>query len=152
MNLPEADRRCTAYEFYRVANALHRRGVPFLPRLIFYFMRFAFSTVIPFSATIGRNTLLNWNGLCIVIHSRAVIGENCTIGHGVTIGGRSGHDKVPVLGNNVYVGVGAKILGPVNVGDNVVIGANAVVIHDVPADTVVAGIPARIIKSREIHD
>jgi serine O-acetyltransferase len=75
-----------------------------------------------------------------------VIGENCRIAHGVTIGGRSGHYEVPVIGNNVTVGVGAVVLGPIKVGDHAIIGANAVVIHDVPAHAVVAGVPARIIK------
>jgi serine O-acetyltransferase len=84
----------------------------------------------------------------IVIHRRVVIGEDCMIGQHVTIGGRSGHYEVPVLGNNVFVGVGAKVLGPIKVGDHAVIGANAVVLHDVPPHAVVAGVPARIIKKK----
>src|ERR1051325_229345 len=134
------------YQLYKVANKLHRWEVPFLPRAIYYFMRFAFTTSIPYTATIGRNTYFNNWGMGIVIHRRAVIGEKCRIGHGVTIGGRSGHYGVPVIGNDVLVGVGAKILGPISVGDHATIGANSVVINDVPPYAVVAGVPARIIK------
>jgi len=82
----------------------------------------------------------------IVIHRRVVVGENCRIGHGVTIGGRSDHYEVPVIGNDVLVGVGATILGPVKVGDHATVGANALVIDNVPANAVVVGVPARVIK------
>jgi len=117
-----------------------------LPWLIFRFSRIAFKTVLPYTASIGRNTILNWSGLGVVIHDHTVIGENCVIGHDVTIGGRSHDDRVPVLGNRVFVGVGAKIIGPVKIGDNATVGANAVVMEDVPANAIVAGIPARIIR------
>jgi len=137
------------YQLYKVANKLHRWEVPFLPKIIYYFMRFAFTTSIPYTATIGRNTYLNNWGLGIVIHRRVVIGENCRIGHGVTIGGRSEHYEVPVIGNDVLVGVGAKILGPIKIGDHATIGANSVVIDDVPPYAVVAGVPARIIKYQD---
>src|SRR6267142_7108850 len=135
---------CTIYRLYRCANTLYRWRVPFLPKVIFYVMRFGFGTVVPYTALIGRNTMFQWDGLGIVIHHRAVVGENCDIGHGVTIGGRSGYDQVPVLGDYVVVGAGAKILGPVKIGDYAVIGPNAVVIHDVPAYGVAAGVPARM--------
>ncbi len=109
-------------------------------------MRFAFATSIPYTATIGRNTYLNNWGLGIVIHRRVVVGENCRIAHGVTIGGRSDHYGVPAIGNDVLIGAGATILGPITVGDHATVGANAVVIDDVPPHAVVAGVPARIIK------
>lgn len=75
-----------------------------------------------------------------------MIGRNCMIGQGVTIGGKSRWYEVPVLGDNVYVSAGARILGPVVIGDNVIIGANAVVVKDVPSNCIVAGVPAKIIK------
>src|ERR1051326_8905649 len=134
------------YQLYKVANTLYRWEVPFLPRIIYYFMRFAFTTSIPYSATIGRNAYLNNWGMGIVIHRRGGIGENCRIGHSVTIGGGSGHPKGPLVGNNVLIGVGATILGPIKVGDHATVGANALVINDVPPHAVVAGLPARIIK------
>ena len=68
------------------------------------------------------------------------------IGTQVTVGGKSGHFEVPVIGDNVYLATGAKILGPIKIGNNVTVGANAVVIKDVPDNCVVAGIPAKIIK------
>jgi serine O-acetyltransferase len=137
----------TAVRLHALSRWLHQQGIPILPDVIFYFLRFAFATVLPYTASIGRNTLLNWNGLGIVIHHRAVIGDNCTIGQGVTIGGRSGYEAVPVLGNNVLVGVGAKLLGPIKIGDNATIGANAVVIKDVPAHATAVGVPAKILKT-----
>ena len=85
--------------------------------------------------------------MAVVIHARAKVGKNCVIGTCVTIGGKSHHYEVPVIGDNVYIGSGAKILGPITIGDNVVIGANAVVVKDVPSNCVVAGIPAKVIKT-----
>ncbi|HYR92470.1 MAG TPA: DapH/DapD/GlmU-related protein [Terriglobia bacterium] len=135
-----------AYVLYRFSRDLHRLRVPLVPWLIFRFIRIAFGTVLPYTASIGSNTILNWSGLGTVIHDHTVIGENCVIGHDVTIGGRSRGHRPPTLGNRVFVGVGAKILGPIKIGDNATIGANAVVMEDVPANAVVAGIPARIIR------
>lgn len=94
-----------------------------------------------------------YGGIATVVHARAVVGKNCTIGQCVTIGGRSKYYEVPKIGNNVYIGAGAKILGPVIIGDNSVIGAGAVVLENVPANSVVAGIPAKIIKTNiDPHD
>ncbi len=83
----------------------------------------------------------------MVVHARAVIGKNCMIGQCVTIGGKSGQYEVPVIGDNVEINAGARVLGPIHIGDNVIIGANAVVVKDVPSNCVVAGVPAKIIKS-----
>ena len=134
------------YRMYKLANSLYRRRVPLLPKIIYYFMRFAFTTSVPYTASIGRNCYFNNWGMGIVVHRRAVIGDNCRISHHVTIGGRSGHYDVPVIGNNVQIGVGATILGPIKVGDHALIGAHAVVIHDVPPYAVVAGVPGRVVK------
>jgi serine O-acetyltransferase len=75
-----------------------------------------------------------------------VIGDDVVVGSNVTIGGRSGHSQLPVIGAGAYIGTGARILGPVCIGQNSVIGANAVVLQDVPANSVAVGIPARIIR------
>ncbi len=141
---------CKIYRLYKVSNSLYRWKVPVLPRLIYLFMRFAFTTSIPFQATIGRNAHFNCYGMGIVVHRRVVIGDDCVISHNVTIGGRSGHYDVPVLGNNVLVGSGARVLGPIRIGDHAIVGANAVVLHDVPPYAVVVGVPARIVKKQEI--
>jgi serine O-acetyltransferase len=96
------------------------------------------------TATIGHRLSIEHHG-CIVIHGASVIGDDCLLRHGVTIGNRGYDDPLgaPKLGNRVQIGAGAKILGRVTVGDDVVIGANAVVVHDVADGSVVGGIPAR---------
>lgn len=100
------------------------------------------------SARIGRRLNIEHFGN-IIIHGGAVIGDDCVIRQGVTIGNR--HEKkpfeAPVLGNGVVVGAGAKILGRVCIGNDVSIGANAVVIEDVPDFAVVVGIPARVVRN-----
>lgn len=108
-----------------------------------------YNSFIPYTCIIGNRTKFGYKGMGVVIHSRAVIGENCTIAQQVTIGGRSGIFNVPIIGNNVYLGAGCKVLGDVHVGDNVVIGANAVVIHDVPENGIVAGVPAKVLRIQE---
>lgn len=105
-----------------------------------------FNSSLPASCTIGKGTVLAYGGIGIVVHARAVIGRNCMIGQNTTIGGKSGWYEVPVIGDNVYISAGARILGPVRIGNNVIIGANAVVVKDVPDNCIVAGIPAKNIK------
>jgi len=133
--------------FYRVGNWCHRHGVPVVPWLMKALTRLIHSAHVPPQATIGRTSMLGYRGLGVIIHPRAVIGENVIVGSHVTIGGRSGHEVVPVIGDNVFIGAGACILGPIKVGDGAVIGANAVVIRDVEPRSVVAGVPARVIRT-----
>lgn len=107
-----------------------------------------FNTEIPFKAKIGRGLRIT-HPYGIVISEFAVMGENCTIFHQVTIGmnehKRDINNGVPKIGNNVYIGCGAKLIGGITVGDNVIIGANAVVVKDVPSNCTVVGNPAQII-------
>lgn len=105
-----------------------------------------FAVVVPPGTRIGHGVTLSYQGLGTVIHARAIIGDDVYIGPGVTIGGRSGLIEVPVIESNVYIGAGARILGPVRVGRGATVGANSVVIHDVPPYSVVAGIPAKVKK------
>jgi len=114
--------------------------------------RFLFAAWIPSSARIGRNFKAGYWGLGIVIHSRSQIGDNCTVAQNVTLGRKEGEEGVPVIGDGVYIGAGASLLGGINIGDDSVIGANSVVVHDVPAKSVVAGIPARVIRDRTDHE
>ena len=101
---------------------------------------------VPASAKIGKGFYIGHFG-SIILHSDVQMGENCSIGPGVLIGTRGlGNLGVPKIGNNVYIGVGAKVLGDIKIGNNVKIGANAVVLQDVPDGATVVGIPARIIK------
>lgn len=137
---------CKVYQLYKTANTLYLQGVPLIPKIIFCIIRSVFGASIPFTATIGRGTWFGCGGIGVVIHPRAIIGENCAIAQCVTVGGRKGHPDVPVLGNNVFVGAGAKVLGPITIGDNAIIGANAVVLNDVPANATAVGVPARIVK------
>ncbi len=83
---------------------------------------------------------------CIIINSGVVIGDNCTIRHEVTIGNRKELYDLPIIGNNVNIGAGAKILGNIRIGNNVNIGANSVVITDIPDNSNAAGVPAKILK------
>jgi len=143
----------TAVHLYRVGRWFYVHRVPILPRFIYAVDYLLFNVSVPASAEIGKGPRFGYGGMRVIIHSRAVIGESCLIGHEVTIGGRSHILDVPTLGDRVYVGAGAKILGNVHVGDSAVVGANAVVIHSVPAHSVVGGMPARVIKENiDIND
>src|SRR5215468_2030413 len=137
---------CKVFALYQCSQTPYSWQIPMLPKLLNYFMRFVFTASVPYTAVIGRNTSFNIFGMGVVIHSRTVIGDNCEISHHVTIGGRGGFPEVPVIGNDVFIGAGATILGPIKVGDGAIIGANAVVLSDVPPHAVAAGNPARIIK------
>lgn len=132
--------------WYRLAHWLWIHHIPILPRMIYFLQYLLFNCAIPASCKIGGGTKFGYGGIATVIHARAVIGKNCVIGSCVTIGGRSRHYEVPVIGDNVQISTGSKILGPVHIGDNVVIGANSVVLKDIPSNCVVVGAPARIIK------
>lgn len=131
--------------FYRLANWLYRHKIPLLPQLIKLFMFFIYNSSVPYQANIGKGTFCAYGGIGVVIHKKASIGANVVIGTNVTIGGRSGLQDLPVIGNKVYIATGAKILGDVKIGDYAVIGANAVVIKNVPEKAIVGGVPAKII-------
>lgn len=135
---------------YRASRWLLLHRVPLLPRLLYGLNRIVFGVVLPPSASLGRGVLLSYKGLGTVIHKRAVIGDYVIIGSGVTIGGRSGKYEVPVIAERAVIGSGAKVLGPVTIGKHASIGANAVVLNDVPAFGVAVGIPARTVKINEL--
>jgi serine O-acetyltransferase len=135
--------------FYRLARWLYLRRVPWLPRLLYIFNRIVFSVVLPPSAEVGRNVIFGYSGLAITVHKRARIGNNVTVGPNVTIGGRSGLIPVPVIEDDVWIGAGACILGPVTIGRGAQIGANSVVLCDVPTGATAVGVPARIIMPRQ---
>jgi serine O-acetyltransferase len=118
----------------------------FIPKLIDYLIRFIFSCWLPHAVRSGENLILGYGGLGVVIHGNAVLGADVHIDQNVTIGGNGTECGVPIIENNVYTGAGAKILGPITIGDGSIVGANSVVIRDVPPRTVVAGIPAKIIR------
>lgn len=131
--------------FYRIANRLYRWKLFFLARLISQLGRFFTGIEIHPGAKIGKGLFID-HGMGVVIGETAEIGENVTIYHGVTLGG-TGKEKGkrhPTVGNNVIIGCGAKVLGPINIGTNSKIGANSVVLKDVPEGKTAVGIPAVI--------
>lgn len=115
-------------------------------QVILHHYRIRFGIDIPDTTDIGSGFYIGHFG-GIVVNSRSVIGKNCNISHGVTIGqlNRGKRAGCPVIGDNVFIGPGAMIIGHIKIGDNAAIGANCVVVEDVPAHAVVAGVPGKII-------
>lgn len=129
---------------YRMANFLYRHRWFFLARLISQMSRFLTGIEIHPGATIGKGLFID-HGMGVVIGETAEIGNDVVIYHGVTLGG-TGKDKGkrhPTIGNSVIIGAGAKVLGPIKIEDNVKIGANSVVLKDVPSGATAVGIPAK---------
>ena len=131
---------------YRIANALYKKKMFFLARLISQFARFLTGIEIHPGATIGKGFFVD-HGMGVVVGETAEVGDNVTLYHGVTLGG-TGKDKGkrhPTIGNNVVIGTGAKVLGPILVGNNCRIGANSVVLKNIPENSTVVGIPGKIV-------
>jgi serine O-acetyltransferase len=128
-----------------VVHPLWRRGFRWLSRWLSTWSRWITGIEIHPGAQIGRRVFID-HGMGIVIGETAEIGDDSTLYHGVTLGGTSWNKgkRHPTLGRNVVVGAGAKILGPILVGDNAKVGSNAVVVRDVPAGATAVGIPARV--------
>lgn len=135
----------TAIKFYKIAHALYLKHIPLLPKLFYRLIYFVNNCHLHYETEIGNGTILAYGGVGVVIHKNAVIGKNCVIESNVTIGGRNNIPFTPVIGNNVFIGTGARILGNVHIGDGSIIGANAVVLYDVPEHCSVAGVPAKIL-------
>jgi len=132
---------------YRAAHALLEAGVPWLPRAIAYVTRAVTGVEIHPAARIGRSFFID-HGSGVVIGETATIGDRVTLYQGVTLGGTGFQrgKRHPTLGDNVTVGSGAKLLGPIAVGDNAKIGANTVVVEDVPGCATVVGNPGHPVK------
>lgn len=136
-----------ALVFYRTAHALRAAGIPFFPRWLSQVGKFFTGIEIHPGATIGHELFID-HGMGVVIGETAIIGDNVTLYQGVTLGGtgKERGKRHPTVGNNVVVGTGAKVLGNITIGDSSYIGANAVVIKDVPPNSTVVGVPGRITK------
>jgi serine O-acetyltransferase len=134
---------------HRLSHRLWRRGFLFPARLLSFVSRLWSNIDIHPGATIGRRFFID-HGAGVVIGETAVIGDDVTLYHGVTLGGTSWNKgrRHPTLGNGVLIGAGAKVLGPIRLGDNVRVGANSVVVKDVPSNSTVVGIPGKIVQSR----
>jgi serine O-acetyltransferase len=131
--------------FYRISHALREARIPFLPRWLSQMGRFFTGIEIHPGARIGKSLFID-HGMGVVIGETTIIGDNVTLYQGATLGG-TGKEKGkrhPTLGSNIVVGAGAKVLGNITIGDNSYIGANAVVVKDVPPNSTIVGVPGRI--------
>jgi serine O-acetyltransferase len=129
---------------HRVSNALWRRGLRLPARAGSQIARWLTGIEIHPGATIGRRFFID-HGMGVVIGETAEVGDDVMLYHGVTLGGRTRNagKRHPTLGDGVAVGAGAKILGPITIGARSVVGANAVVTRDAPADSILVGVPAK---------
>lgn len=135
-----------ALAFHRISHRLWGWRMRWLARMLSQLARWLTGIEIHPGAKIGKRFFID-HGMGVVIGETAEIGDDCTLYHGVTLGGTTWRKEKrhPTLGKNVVVGAGAKILGPVTVGDNARVGSNSVVVKDVPAGATVVGIPGRVI-------
>jgi serine O-acetyltransferase len=135
---------------HRVAHKLYRWGVPLAPRLISQISRFFTGIEIHPGARIGRRFFID-HGMGVVIGETTEIGDDVLLYQGVTLGGTGNESgkRHPTLGNHVVVGTGAKVLGNIRIGNHVRIGAGSVVVHPVPDNSTVVGVPGRVVRLRD---
>ena len=140
--------------FHQISNFFYKAGFELIARIISQTIRFFTGIEIHPGAKIGKNLFID-HGMGVVIGETSEIGDNVTIYHNVTLGGsspsidseRQRHEKRhPTIGNDVVIGSGAQIIGPIKVGNNSRIAANAVVVKDVPENATMVGIPAKAVK------
>jgi serine O-acetyltransferase len=132
--------------FYRVAHWFWVNKMFFLGRFISHLGRFFTGIEIHPGARIGKRFFID-HGMGIVVGETAEIGDDVLLYHGVTLGGTTWQKvkRHPTIGNNVVIGAGAKVLGPVTVGNNTRIGSNSVVVNDIPSNSIVVGIPGKVV-------
>ncbi|OGX39717.1 MAG: serine O-acetyltransferase [Omnitrophica WOR_2 bacterium RIFCSPLOWO2_12_FULL_50_9] len=136
-----------AIVMHRINHFLWKLKIPLLPRALSQLARFLTGVEIHPGATIGRGLFID-HGMGVVVGETSVIGDNVTLFQGVTLGGtgKGAGKRHPTIGNNVVIGAGAKVLGNISVGDSSYIGANAVILRDVPANATVVGVPGHVTK------
>ena len=137
-----------ALAIHRVGNWLFRHKFPLFPKILQGMIFLLFNSYIPYQLRVGKGARLGHRGIAVVINRDAIIGENVLIRAHVTIGKKSPEGRAPVIGDNVEIGDGAKIIGEVRVGNDAVIGANAVVLKDVPPGSLAVGVPAHLVQQR----
>jgi len=135
----------SSIKLYRLSRFLYDKNLIFFSKTIKKVNYYLHNSYIPETVKIGKNSRFAYGGIGVVIHKDAQIGENVTIGQGVTIGGKTGNPGAPKIGDNVYISAGSRILGNIKIGNNVVIGANSVVIENIPDNSIVAGVPSKLI-------
>lgn len=129
---------------YGVRPAVLRKILSFVYKVLFKLVQILTGVELPCEAVVGRNFIIDHFG-GIVISGYARFGDDCRIRNGVVVGLRRVEEKAaPVIGDGVDIGAGAKLLGPIRIGDNVIIGANAVVLCDVPSNSLAIGVPAQV--------
>ncbi len=133
--------------FIKLMWLLEKVHLSFLSKFVSFFIRIFFSAQIPPEVKVGKGTVFGYGALAVVLHKDSVIGSNCRIGSGVTLGSRNPDIGAPKIGDNTFVATGAKILGGIHIGKDCVVAANAVVVSDVADRSIVAGIPAKVVKS-----
>ena len=135
---------------YTIKSGLLRKPFSLVYKIFYKFTQVITGIELPCEVVVGKNFRIDHFG-GIIISGFASFGDNCVIRDGVTVGLRRVDDPVaPQIGNNVDIGTGAKVLGGITIGDDVVIGANAVVLEDVPSNSIAVGVPAKI-KTRGKH-
>lgn len=134
---------------YRIARSFRLRRLGPVASFFDMVNYLIFGCIVPSHANIGHGTRIEHRGVAVVINRKTVVGKRCSIGAQVVLGGR-GKNKAgaPVIGDDVYLGAGSKILGPVRIGHGAVIGANSVVLTDVPNGATAVGIPARVLPAK----
>jgi serine O-acetyltransferase len=139
---------------YRISNFFYRKRIPILHRLFNAIGRFITSSDISYAAEIDEGLMI-LHGMGVVIGANVKIGKKVKILNDVTLGNRLGDresDGQPMIGDNVVIGVGSRILGPIKIGSNAKIGANSVVLVDVPPNSTAVGAPAKIIMNKRNED
>ena len=134
---------------YRMEHWLYNHHLNVIAQMLRGLVRIIFSADVPPQMQIGKGTVFPHDALGCVFHPDVKIGKNCKILHGVTMGGRAGYKGLPIIGDNVVIGTHAQLIGNVKIGNNSIVGAGAIVTHDVPDNVVVVGNPARILKSNK---
>jgi serine O-acetyltransferase len=149
------NRGMQAILLYRIAHTCWKRGIPAVPMFLSRLAQLFCAIDISHKARLGPGIVIV-HGFGVVIGSDVEIAGDCCIFHGVTLGDRGSEwvnsdrtDGHPRIGREVMFGAGAKVLGPITIGDNCVIGANAVVLIDIPSNSVAAGVPAKVVGVRK---
>lgn len=135
------------YYLYKVSNYLDIYKLSIFSKCVVIFNRLLFGAYIPSSCILGKKVRFGYGGSGVVLHGRCIVGSGTIICPGVVIGGTSKSIDVPKVGDNCFLGAGAKIIGPITIGSNVFVAPNSVVTKSIPCNSLAVGIPAKVIKT-----